>query len=174
MREQAAHLAAPGRGGVRMLTGDRRGPELAFEFPFDEELNAAVKRLPGRWFNWRHRQWRVPADPRVAKHVERVLARFPGLEPAPEVLAWLGDSDRWRALVTVAPYEGAGAFVMRTLSGEAPTDLGGIVAADGRLLLPFSGASAELLSRLEGAQLDDRARACARELRLGEHRRRQS
>ena len=41
---------------------------------------------------------------------------------------------------------------MRTLSGEAPTDLGGIVAADsGRLLLPFSGASAELLSRLEGA-----------------------
>src|SRR3954465_7870083 len=93
---------APGQGRVWMRAENPRElPELVFEFPFDEELNEAVKRLPRRWFNWRYKHWRVPADPRPAKAVEGRLARFPDLEPAPDVVAWLGDSDRWRSLVSV-------------------------------------------------------------------------
>ncbi len=136
-----------------------------FEFPFDEELNEALRGLPGRWFNWRHKHWRVPADPRIARSVETVLARFPALVPSREILTWLGDSERWRALATAVAHEGSGAFVLRTLSGEMPTDLAGAVqVAEDRLQLPFDSRSARLLLHLEGVQVDDLARACARDL----------
>jgi SWI/SNF-related matrix-associated actin-dependent regulator of chromatin subfamily A-like protein 1 len=151
----------PAQGRVWLLADDPRDRELVFDFPFDEDLNEAVKRLPRRWFDWRRRHWRVPADPRLAKSVEAVLAQFPGLVPTPEVLAWLSDSDRWRALVSVISHEGEGAFAVRTLSGDAPPWL------DGRQVLPFSVEVADRLERLDGAQLDDLARATARDLRTG-------
>jgi len=156
-------------GQVWLLDENPRRPELVFAFPIDEELNEAVKRLPGRWFDWRRKHWRVPADPNAAKPVEGVLERFSGLVPTPEVLAWLSDSDRWKALVSVVIYEGGGAFVVRTLSGDAPADEleGGIAVADDRLVFPFSAESAERLEQLEGVRIDDLARGCARELQLG-------
>jgi SWI/SNF-related matrix-associated actin-dependent regulator 1 of chromatin subfamily A len=147
------------------LAADPREPELVFEHPFDEALNDALRGLPGRWFNWRYKHWRVPADPRVARSVETLLARFPALEPAPEVLAWLDDSGRWRALATAVVHDGSGAFMLRTLSGEAPADLPGAVAvAEDRLRFPFDARSARLLLGLKGVQVDDLARACARDL----------
>jgi SWI/SNF-related matrix-associated actin-dependent regulator of chromatin subfamily A-like protein 1 len=167
MPDPIQHESPPASGRVWLLA-DGREPELVFAFPFDDDLNAAVKRLPGRWFDWRRRHWRVPADPRLAGSVENVLARFPDLEPAPEVLAWLSDSHRWRALVTVTARDGAGAFLLRTLAGEAPDELDQAIAVgEDRLLLPFSVDSAERLLRLEGVRLDDLASACARELRAG-------
>ena len=130
----------PGR--VWMLAEDPGKPELVFSFPFDEELNEAVKRLPRRWFDWRRKHWRVPADPRVSKAVERLLERFPELIAAPEVLAWLSDSDRFRAVASVLIHEGAGAFVLRVLSGDPPEELGdAIEVAQDRLVVPFSEAS---------------------------------
>jgi SWI/SNF-related matrix-associated actin-dependent regulator of chromatin subfamily A-like protein 1 len=159
----------PAQGGrVWLLADNPREPELVFDFPFDEQLNDAVKRLPRRWFDWRRKHWRVPADPRLAKAVEEVLGRFPELEPAPEVIAWLTHSGRWRALVTVVSREGQGAFVLRTLSGDPPAELEHAErVGEGRLLLAFSEGDAELLGRLEGVQLDDPARYCGRELRAG-------
>jgi SWI/SNF-related matrix-associated actin-dependent regulator of chromatin subfamily A-like protein 1 len=158
--------AAAGR--VWLLADNPREPELVFDFPFDEELNEAVKRLPRRWFDWRRRTWRVPADPRLGRAVEEVLGRFPELVAAPEVLAWLTDSGRWRALVTVVSRHGGGAFVLRTISGDPPPELARAESVgERRLLLPFDAENAELLARLEGLQLDDLARYCARELRAG-------
>ena len=158
----------PARGRVWLLDENPRDVEIVFDFPIHEELNDAVKRLPKRWFNWRTKHWRVPADPRVAKSVERVLDRFPGLEATPEVRAWLADSDRWRAVVSVVSYRGAGAFILRSLAGEAPPELNEAAdAADGRHLLPFSMENADLLYELDGVQLDDLARGCARELSAG-------
>jgi SWI/SNF-related matrix-associated actin-dependent regulator of chromatin subfamily A-like protein 1 len=158
----------PAAGRVWLLADNPREPEIVFDFPFDEELNDAVKELPRRWFDWRRKQWRVPAHPRLAKPIEGVLARFPELAPSPEVLAWLSDSERWRALVSVAPHEGRGAFVMRTLSGDPPDDLeGGIAVGEGRAVFFFSAASARSLTRAKGAQLDDLASICARELAAG-------
>jgi SWI/SNF-related matrix-associated actin-dependent regulator of chromatin subfamily A-like protein 1 len=165
MSDLAQSRSAPSRGRVWLYAENPREPELVFDFPFDEELNDAVKALPRRWFNWRHKHWRVPADPRLAKAIERLLARFPELTPAPEVLAWLSDSDRWRAIVSVYSSNGTGAFVLRTLSGDPPANFEGAESAgDDRLVLPFSATIARRLERLEGVELDDLARVCAREL----------
>jgi hypothetical protein len=84
----------PASGQVWLLADNPREPELVFDFRFHDELNEAVKELPGRWFDWRRKHWRVPARPRVAKAIEALLARFPDLVPSPDVLAWLSDSDR--------------------------------------------------------------------------------
>ncbi len=160
--------ASPPPGRVWLAAGNPREPELVFEFPFDEELNEALRGLPGRWFNWRHKHWRVPADPRMARSVETVLARFPALVPSSEVLSWLGDSERWRALATATAHEGSGVFVLRTLSGEAPADMqGAVTVGEDRVRLPFDVRSARLLLRLEGVQVDDLARACAHDLLEG-------
>jgi SWI/SNF-related matrix-associated actin-dependent regulator 1 of chromatin subfamily A len=159
---------APPAGRVWLLDDNPREPEIVFEFPFHEELNEAVKAIPRRWFDWRRKHWRVPAHPRLAKPIETVLARFPELIPSPEVLAWLSDSDRWRALVSVLSYEGSGAFVMRTISGDVPDDLeGAIVTGEGRAVFAFSADNALQLAQAQGAQLDDLASLCARELRAG-------
>ncbi|HYI35016.1 MAG TPA: hypothetical protein VEX39_00295, partial [Thermoleophilaceae bacterium] len=64
----------PERGRVWMLAERGRERELVFAFAFDEELNDAVKQLPRRWFDWRRKHWRVPADPRAAKEIEELLA----------------------------------------------------------------------------------------------------
>jgi SWI/SNF-related matrix-associated actin-dependent regulator of chromatin subfamily A-like protein 1 len=158
----------PASGRVGLLADDPRELELVFDFPVDEERNAAVKRLPGRWFDWRRKVWRVPADPRIGKVVEAILARFPELEPSPEVRSWLSNSHRWKALVTVGAHEDSGAFVLRTMSGDPPAELAGADrVGEDRLLLPFSRESAEQLLSLDGIELDDAARPCARELAEG-------
>jgi SWI/SNF-related matrix-associated actin-dependent regulator of chromatin subfamily A-like protein 1 len=168
MREAIENEETQARGRVWLLDENPRDRELVFDFPFDEELNEAVKQLPRRWFDWRRKQWRVPAEPRAAKAVEAVLAQFPQLAPAPEVLAWLSDSDRWRALVSVVAYEGAGAFLVRTISGDPPEALrDSTVVGDARVVLPLDAASAARLARLEGLRLDDIARASVRELAQG-------
>ena len=101
--------AAPEQGRVWMLAERGRERELVFAFAFDEELNEAVKELPRRWFDWRRKHWRVPADPRASKAVERAAGALPrSYSPSAEVLSWLSDSDRWRGLVTVLAHEGAG------------------------------------------------------------------
>jgi len=159
----------PVSGQIWLLADNPREPELVFDFRFNEDLNDAVKELPRRWFDWRRKHWRVPAHPRVAKAVEELLARFPDLVPSPDVLAWLSDSDRWRAVCTVVAREGRGHFLVRTLQGERPDELDrGTDAGDGRTLFAFSADNATLLRQLEGVRLDDLAAACARLLQLDE------
>ena len=155
----------PASGRVWLLEDNPRESEIVFDFAFHEELNEAVKELPRRWFDWRRKHWRVPAHPRVAKEIEALLGRFPDLVPSPEVLAWLSDSDRWRAICTVVARDGRGHFLVRTLQGDAPPELEGATeAGEGRMLLPFAEESAELVQQLDGLRLDDLARMCAREL----------
>ena len=43
----------PASGQVWLLADNPREPELVFDFRFHEELNEAVKELPGRWVDWR-------------------------------------------------------------------------------------------------------------------------
>ncbi|HEX2161789.1 MAG TPA: DEAD/DEAH box helicase [Thermoleophilaceae bacterium] len=162
---QAAHPQAR----VWMLAEERSKQELVFAFPFDEQLNEAVKQLPGRWFDWRRKHWRVPAEPGAAQPVGELLERFPELLVEPDVIAWLTDSERWRALVSVVIHSGAGAFVVRTVSGELPaTGLeGGIATGEDRLVFPFDAEAAARLAQLDGARIDDLAKACIRDLAAG-------
>lgn len=144
---------------VWLQTENPRRPELVFDFPMDEELNAAVKELPRRWFDWRRKNWRVPADPLLAKQVIQILERFPKLEADMSVRHWLDNSKRWRALVSVGAEDGRPVFLVRTLSGDPPEDL----PAD----LGFNDNTAHTLQHLDGAEMDDLARACVRELVRG-------
>src|SRR3954452_12397664 len=69
---------------------DRRGrPALVFSFPFDELLNSAVKRLPGRWFNWETREWTVLCRPESAEEIAEMLACFPRVTVERDVSDWL-------------------------------------------------------------------------------------
>ena len=169
MPESTETVQEAPRGRVWLLGDNPREPEIVFDFPFDEELNDAVRELPGRWFNWRLKHWRVPADPRLGKLVKGVIDRFPALEVAPEVHAWLSDSDRWRALVHVGAHDGAGAFHMRTISGDPPDNLAraDVGGRPGRIVVPFTAPLARRVADIDGTQLDDLARASARELELG-------
>jgi SWI/SNF-related matrix-associated actin-dependent regulator of chromatin subfamily A-like protein 1 len=155
---------------VWLLAEERSKQELVFAFPFDEDLNEAVKELPGRWFDWRRKHWRVPAEPGAAKAIGELLDRFPELVVEPDVVAWLTDSDRWRALVSVVIHEGAGAFVVRTVSGDPPAAglEGGIATGADRVVFPFDRDSALRLPQLEGARIDDLAHACIRQLAAGD------
>jgi SWI/SNF-related matrix-associated actin-dependent regulator 1 of chromatin subfamily A len=169
MDSPADSRPGPARGRVWLLAEDRVKRELIFDFPVDEELNEAVKQLPGRWFDWRRKHWRVPADVAAAKAVTELLERFPELTVEPDVVAWLSDSDRWRALVSVVIHAGTGAFVVRTVSGDPPeTGLeGGIATADDRLVFPFSPETAARLAQLDGTRIDDLAQSCIRSLAAG-------
>jgi len=170
MSEGPQHSDLAPSGRVYLLADNPREPEIVFDYPFDEELNEAIKVLPGRWFDWRRKHWRVPAEARVGKAIERLLGRFPKLDVDPAVTAWLVDADRFRAVVSVLAREGDGVFVMRVLAGEPPTEelpAGGTMVAEGRYVFPFSAETAAEVAELDGAQLDELARLCARELRAG-------
>ena len=85
------------------------------------------------------------------------------------MLAWLSESDRWRAVVTVVAHEGAGAFLAaHALRATRPHELEGAeTVGEGQLRAPLRRRQrALLLAALDGAQLDDLARGCARELRM--------
>ena len=151
----------PASGRVWLLEDNPREPEVVFDFPFHEELNEAVKELPRRWFDWRRKHWRVPAHPRVAKQIEALLGRFPELVPSPEVLAWLSDSDRWRAICTVVARDGRGHVPRAHALGRLAAGARGAprTAGEGRLLLPVRAPRApSSCSSSTGVRLDDLAR----------------
>jgi len=162
--ESAETQEAPSGGSVWLREAGSRDAELVFDFPLDHDLNAAVKQLPGRWFDWRRRNWRVPADPRLAPSVGQILERFPQLEATPGVTHWMSDSHRWRGLVSVTARDGRGVFAVRTLAGEPPEELPAPTGDGPLVLLPLDRAGADLVESLDGADLDDPARACVREI----------
>jgi len=55
------------------------GDELVFAFPADQQLTAAIKRLPGRRFDYVERTWVVPAVASLARAVGVLLAEHPWL-----------------------------------------------------------------------------------------------
>jgi len=156
------------RGEVWLREAGTREAELVFSFPINEALNDAVKQIPGRWFDWHRKHWRVPADPRNGPAVTSILARFPKLEPRDDVLDWLSDSGKWRGLVSLTARDGSGYFVVRTMSGDAPEELEGALRTDSGLhLVALDADGVSRLRDSEGAQMDDLARGAAEEIRAG-------
>ena len=79
----------------------------------------------------------------------------------------MSDSHRWRGLVSVTAREGKGVFAVRTLAGEPPRSCPSPPGTAPWCCCRSTRASAELVDGLDGADLDDPARACVREIREG-------
>src|SRR3954462_15437668 len=140
---------------------------VVFAFPYRADIVDAVRSIPGRRFDWQAKEWWAPRGGATAAHVPGVIERFPELEVAPEVEAWLARAVKgWVGRVSAARREGRGWFVLDGIAGELPAEL----AAEGRgarLWLPFTQEVAEGLLELAGARLDPRALRCATRLQVG-------
>lgn len=145
------------------------GAFLVFDLEFDEQVNAAVKRLAGRRFDSRRRVWTVPAVPQVAGAVVELLDASPWLTVSDDAREWLLRHAAWTASVGVWTRDGLPVFVVVEDGGEAPAELAerGEPWHGGWWSLPLDAPSAELLAGLEGATLDARAREAADAVRAG-------
>jgi SWI/SNF-related matrix-associated actin-dependent regulator 1 of chromatin subfamily A len=150
--EEEAVDTAP---NVRLGTDRRGDPALVFRFAFDELLNAAVKRLPGRRFDWETREWIVPARPEYAEEIAELLAVFPRIDVAPEVSAWLSDAG-WRGIASVRDVGYGPMLAVRSLVGIPPAWLAnhGVDEGDGRLAVPLDSQVARLVVEVDGLELD--------------------
>src|SRR4051794_22736677 len=135
-------------------------------FPYDPHIVDAVRRIPGRRFDWDAREWFAPAEDWVGVHVADVLARFPDLTTTPEVDAWLaGIQERWIGTVTTVRHDKRGWFVLHTRAGTVPPALEA-VEHDGALLAPLMKRSAQALREQPSARLDAAAARCVSMLEL--------
>lgn len=153
------------------LRRDRDGlPVVVLSFPYDPHVVAAVRRIPGRRFDWDTREWWAPVDDWAGVMVREVLERFPELTTSTEARLWLeGIERRWVGSVTTDRHDGRGWFVLETRAGTVPEALlEGSVELDGRLLCPLTQAGAEALDEQRGARLDSPAQRCLSRLLRGE------
>ena len=141
------------------LGSDRRGRRaMIFHFPFDELLNLAVKRLPGRRFDWETREWSVPCMEHTAAEVAEMLACFPRVTVAPAVSAWLATAAGWHGLGAVWDVGYGPVLAVRSLAGTKPDWVDERVEETpdgGWLAIPLDDEVAELAREQEGLELDD-------------------
>src|SRR3954471_21672862 len=149
---------------VRLGT-DRRGrPAMVFSFPFDELLNLAVKRLPGRRFDWETREWTVPCMEHTAPEVAEMLACFPRVAVAPAVTAWLAQAAGWHGIAAVWDRGYGPRLAVREIAGARPDWIEERLLQDeephgGWLLVPLDADTAEYAREQEGLEIDDVAHA---------------
>jgi len=161
--------ALAGATDVWMRTG-ATGDELVFAFPADQALNTAIKRLPGRRFDFTERTWAVCADPAQAAAVKALLDEHPWLTISDAVADWLeAHQDAWAALATVVEHERAPCFVVHTLYGTVPRELLEGAAGNDRGVLVLTGdaAAAKLLAGRESIEFDAPGAAALSALRDG-------
>jgi len=153
------------------LRADHHGhAHVVFAFPYRADIVDAVRAIPGRRFDWDAKEWWAPQADATAPYVKGVIERHPALRVAPAVAAWLAEATSgWVGRVGAARLSGRGAFMLETISGELPDELGAVAeACGGRLWLPFSADIADALLELRGARLDKRALRCAMRLQVGQ------
>jgi superfamily II DNA or RNA helicase len=153
----ALRAEAAARAHVR-LGADRRGEQaMVFSFPFDEQLNAAVKRLPGRRFDWESREWTIPCRPDAAADVAELLACFPRVVAAPAVSAWLAIAAGWHGLAAAWDVGYGPVLALRSFAGTPPAWIADRATEQrgGWLLVPLDAEVARLAYELEGLDLDE-------------------
>ncbi|MFL5844968.1 MAG: DEAD/DEAH box helicase [Solirubrobacteraceae bacterium] len=150
------------------LRHDAAGQQIVvLGFPYDQHIVDAVRRIPGRRFDWDRREWFAYAEDWVGVHVADILARFPELTTTPEVDEWLsGLKERWIGGVSTTRHDGRGWFVMRTRAGKLPEAIEAI-EVEGALLAPMTEAVAVALRDERSARLDASAARCVTILELG-------
>ena len=142
---------------------------VVLSFPYDVNIVAAVRAIPGRQFDWDTKEWSAPIDEWVGLHVADILRRFPDLTPAPEVETWLERiAERWIATVATTKHDGRGWFVLRTRAGEIPEAVADrTITADGQTLASMTRAVAEVLDSQRAVRMDRAAQRCVETLLNG-------
>ena len=145
------------------------GHEVVLAFPYDSAKVEAVRRIPGRRFDWDTREWSAPVDDWAGVHVAGILERFPELEPSEQAAAWLsGVGERWIGAISTGVRSGRGFFVLRTRAGKLPAELEARAEVhEGAHWLPLTLEVAEELLEIEAARLDGPANRCISHLRSG-------
>ncbi|HWD65855.1 MAG TPA: DEAD/DEAH box helicase [Solirubrobacteraceae bacterium] len=153
----------------------REGPDgarsVVLAFPYDGNLVAAVRTLPGRTFDWDSREWSAPADDWVALKLRDILEHYPELTTTPDVDTWLkGAANRWVGYVRTARYDGRGWWSLHTLFGKPPQALidTGAVRDGERTLIPLSQPAVEPLEELQSARFSPGAVRCLELVGRGE------
>ena len=146
------------------LRTDRYGHEhVVFAFDYRPDVVDAVRAIPGRRFDWEAREWWVPRAEATAPYVKGVVERHDWLTLSDAVEQWLAKAvTGWVGRVTAGRREGKGAFVLDTIAGTIPEELG----AHGDHV-PFSREAAQILDDTPGARLDQRAARCVQRLLVG-------
>jgi SWI/SNF-related matrix-associated actin-dependent regulator 1 of chromatin subfamily A len=161
---------APDQPNVE-LRRNRAGDEIVvLGFPYDPNIVAVVRGIPGRQFDWDRREWWAPVGDWVAVHVADVLERFPDLTASPAVDAWLaGVERRWVGIVGTRRHDGRGWWTLTTKAGTPPEELlAGATEHEGTLLAPLTVAGAAALSEQDVVRMDGGARRCVEALLAGE------
>jgi len=142
---------------------------VVLSFPYDAHIVEAVRRIPGRRFDWDRREWFAYAEDWVGVHVADILARFPDLTASAEVDQWLGGlRERWIGGVATTRHDGRGWFVLRTRAGAVPEAIRELVVErDGQTLAPMTTEVAGALREERSARLDAASSRCVTILELG-------
>ena len=136
-------------------------------FPYDVHIVDAVRRIPGRRFDWDAREWFAPAEDWVGIHVADILTRFPELTTTPEVDGWLrGLAERWIGRVATVRHDAKPWFVLETRAGPIPAGIE-TIEADGRVLAPMNAEVTAALREQPSARLDAAASRCMQIIELG-------
>jgi hypothetical protein len=161
---------APDQPNVE-LRRNRAGDEIVvLAFPYDPNIVAVVRGIPGRQFDWDRREWWAPAGDWVAVHVVDVLERFPDLTASPAVDVWLeGVERRWVGIVGTRRHDGRGWWTLETRAGAPPEALlAGATEHEGALLAPLTVEGAAALAEQDVVRMDGGARRCVEALLAGE------
>jgi superfamily II DNA or RNA helicase len=150
----------PGRPNVELGRSPSGEPVAVFAFPYDARLVDAMRRIPGRRFDWVEREWSVPQNDLTAVYVADVLARWPSLVASDEVREWLARAPAgWVGRVGTAKTGGEGVFAVRTMAGTLPDGLAEV--------MPLTEEVAERLSAEKGAKPDRSAALVIQRLLAG-------
>jgi len=152
-----------------LLRGSEAHREVVFAFPYQADLVDAVRRVPGRRFDWDRREWHAPATIEAAPYVRSVCEAYPDLRVAEDVADWLDEfGSGWVGRVTTGKVGATGRFRLARVVGDLPDELA-LAAEDGGefVWIPFSAAAADALLELPGARLDAAALRCATRLSEG-------
>jgi SWI/SNF-related matrix-associated actin-dependent regulator 1 of chromatin subfamily A len=146
------------------------GREVVLAFPYDGNLVAAIRTLPGRKFDWDRREWSAPADGWVAAKLTEILRGRPELTRTSEFDDWLQATERrWTGYVRATRYDGRGWFVLDTQGGTPPEALRpGAIEQEKRWLVPLTSRATEALLELHDAKYTLGARRCMEALEHGE------
>jgi SWI/SNF-related matrix-associated actin-dependent regulator 1 of chromatin subfamily A len=152
----------PGRPNVELRRDRDDQPTVVLSFPYDRALVDMARSIPHRRFDWDTREWSAPATDWAALKVLEMLDRYPELEAAHDVGAWLtGVTARWIGQVSTARYDGRGWWALSTLAGPIPEELlAGAIEHDGRLLVELTPEAAHVLREQRSARLDAGADRC--------------